>query len=116
MSKNSISIDGEKLRAYIEAVTGKTVYEISKESGFSKNLLAESMRKGVASPVVQAVLKLNGIDIEDFKALDKEAGEQMTLEQYMSDLELLQGIKEDIKGAIEEMRAFLTDIEKKYNL
>ena len=71
--RNSIFINGESLREHIEEVTGKTIYEVSREAGFSKNFLSESIRKGIASPTVQAVLKLNGIDVTDFEKKEETA-------------------------------------------
>lgn len=65
--KNSIYIDGEKLREHIEAVTGKTIYEVSEAAGFSKKFLFEACKKGVASPTVQAVLKVYNIDVFKFE-------------------------------------------------
>lgn len=65
--KNSIYIDGEKLRENIEAVTGKTIYEVSEAAGFSKKFLFEACKKGVASPTVQAVLKVHNIDVFKFE-------------------------------------------------
>lgn len=76
--KNSIYIDGEKLRKHIEAVTGKTIYEVAESAGFSKKFLFEACKKGVASPTVQAVLKVLGIDVfkfEVFKAKEPEPGD-----------------------------------------
>lgn len=85
--KNSIYIDGEKLRKHIEAVTGKTIYEVSEEAGFSKKFLFESCKKGVASPTVQAVLKVLGIDVFKFEIKKDEPTETEYKQLSFDDLE-----------------------------
>ena len=37
MNSTTIKIDGAKLRELLESKTGKTIYQIATESGYSKN-------------------------------------------------------------------------------
>lgn len=62
MGKNNIKIDGEKLRSLLESASGKSIYQVALGCGYSRNLIAESIRVGVASPIVQNVAKLYGIE------------------------------------------------------
>lgn len=78
MSKNSIKIDGEKLRSLLEGTTGKTLYQISAENGFSKNLISEACRNKKASPIVQNIAKLYGISPEAYKEKEPEPVRQIS--------------------------------------
>ena len=62
MGKNNIKIDGDKLRSLLESVSGKSIYQVALDCGYSRNLIAESIRVGVASPIIQNVAKLYGIE------------------------------------------------------
>lgn len=62
MGKNNIKIDGEKLRSLLESASGKSIYQVALGCGYSRNLIAEAIRVGVASPIVQNVAKLYGIE------------------------------------------------------
>ena len=103
MARNTIKIDGEKLRKTIETTTGLTIYQICESNGYSRNLLAEAIRKGYASPVVQTLLKLYGITPEAYKVKEetKETLEQITIE----DITPLNRdeLKALIKEAVEEV-------------
>lgn len=72
MSKNTIRINGDKLKFLLEESTGKTIREIAIENGFSKNLIAEACRVGKASPIVQNIAKLYGFKPEAYKIEDPE--------------------------------------------
>lgn len=72
MSKNTIKIDGEKLKRLLESATGKTVREIAIENGFSKNLISEAIRVGRASPIVQNVARLYEIYPADYMLIEEE--------------------------------------------
>lgn len=87
MSKNTIKIRGDLLKKRLEITTGKTLYELSEENGFSRNFLSEACRSGRASPIVQTVVKKYGIDIRSviFSEVKKEF-KQMTIEEIGSDL------------------------------
>lgn len=103
MKKNSIEIYGEKLRKILEKETNKSVYELALEQGFSKNFIAEACRSGIASPTLQAVVKLYGILPEDYKKEEKspEERKQLSIFDYAGiDREEL---KEIIKDAVREV-------------
>ena len=59
---NKIKIDGEKLKNLLESVTGKSLVDIALENGFSKDFFRNVIRRGEASPNVQAVVRLYGIE------------------------------------------------------
>lgn len=72
MSKNTINIDGDKLKTLLEDKTNKTIRDISIENGFSKNLISEAIRTGKASPIVQSIARLYGIVPEMYRAIPPE--------------------------------------------
>lgn len=71
MGKNTISIDGAKLRARIERL-GLNMYKMPIEHGYTKNVIANSIKVGKASPLVVNLLSTYGIFKEDYEA-EKEA-------------------------------------------
>ena len=89
MSKNTIKIDGAKVREALEISTGKTVYQLSTENGFSNNFLKQACKANRASPIVQNVLRSYGLDPEDFKLNEEPETEteykQMSLEDMQSE-------------------------------
>lgn len=70
--KTTIKIDGKKLKSLLENTTGKDIYTLSVDNGFSRNLLNEACRKGYASAVVQNLVKLYGISPEAYAVKDPE--------------------------------------------
>lgn len=70
--RSTIKIDGKKLKSLLEKTTGKDIYTLSVENGFSRNLLNEACRKGYASAVVQNLVKLYGISPEAYAVKDPE--------------------------------------------
>ena len=70
--RSTIKIDGKKLKSLLENTTGKDIYTLSVENGFSRNLLNEACRKGYASVVVQNLVKLYGISPEAYAVKDPE--------------------------------------------
>lgn len=72
MSKNSIKIDGSKLREALERNTKSTIYEIALNNGFSRNLIAEATRKGIASPIIQMIAEKCGVYTEEYILKDPE--------------------------------------------
>ena len=72
MSKNSIKIDGSKLREALESKTGLTIYEIAISNGFSRNLIAEATRKGIASPIIQMIADKCGVNTEEYILKDPD--------------------------------------------
>jgi len=116
MSKNTIKIDGEKLRTLLENTTGKTLTEIALENGFSKNLISETCRKGKASPIVQNIAKLYGISPEAYKAKEPEIKEatQISIDEIETAPQISRElIKEAIKDAIAEITPEFTMILSK---
>lgn len=85
MSKNTIKIDGAKVREALEISTGKTVYQISTENGFSNNFLKQACKANRASPIVQSVMRSYGLDPEDFKLKEEPEYKQMSLEDMQSE-------------------------------
>lgn len=79
MSKNTIKIDGSKLKNLLEYYTKKSLYDISEDEGFSRNFLSQACRSGKASPIVQAVARNYGVEPEQYKLKDKEL-KQMRIE------------------------------------
>lgn len=103
MKKNSIEIYGEKLRRILERETNKSIYELALEQGFSKNFIAEACRAGIASPTLQAVVKLYGVMPEEYKkekAQEKEPTQLSIFDYAGIDREEL---KEIIKEAVREV-------------
>lgn len=97
--RSTIKIDGDKLRSLLESTTGRTIYEIATDNGFSKNLISEACRNGYASAVVQNVAKLYGISPEAYKIVETEDKEpsQITIDDI-----------EEIKR--EELKALIQDV------
>lgn len=79
MSKNTIKIDGKKLKGLLEYYAKKSLYEISEDEGFSRNFLSQACRSGKASPIVQSVARNYGVEPEQYKLKDKEL-KQMRIE------------------------------------
>lgn len=96
--RSTIQIDGDKLRSLLESTTGKTIYEISIENGFSKNLISEACRSGYASAVVQNVTKLYGISPEAYKIVETEDKEPAQIS--IDDIETLK--RDELKSLIKE--------------
>lgn len=70
--RSTIKIDGSKLKSLLENTTGKDIYTLSLDNGFSRNLINEACRKGYASAVVQNIAKLYGITPEAYEIKDPE--------------------------------------------
>lgn len=104
MSKNTIRIDGEKLKALLEDKTNKTIREISLDNGFSKNLLSEAIRTGKASPIVQNVARLYGIVPEMYRYIEPDPAPERS-QLSIDDISLnisREELKEIVKEAIRE--------------
>lgn len=79
MSKNTIKIDGDRLKGLLEYYAKKSLYEISEDEGFSRNFLSQACRSGKASPIVQSVARNYGVEPEQYKLKDNEL-KQMRIE------------------------------------
>lgn len=72
MNSTTIKIDGAKLRQLLESKTGKTIYKIAQESGYSKNVISNAIKKGYASSAVQNIARLYEIYPDDYKVIDPD--------------------------------------------
>ena len=96
--RTTIKIDGDKLKSLLENTTGKDIYTLSLENGFSRNLLNEACRKGYASAVVQNLVKLYGISPEAYAVKDPEPPKKGQMS--FDDIEEIK--REDLKDLIKE--------------
>lgn len=110
MNKTTIKIDGAKLRTLLERATGKTIYEIALESGYSKNVISNAVRKGYASSAVQNIARLYDIYPAEYWVIEpdpeptEEIKGQISIDDYESikRSELLELIKEAIIELVNE--------------
>lgn len=107
MSKNTIKIDGAKLKNLLEYYAKKSLYEISEDEGFSRNFLSQACRSGKASPIVQAVAKNYGVLPEQYKLKDNEL-KQMRIE----DIDTNSVSMETLNKSIEVSRDTYNDLAK----
>lgn len=84
MSKNTIKIDGAKLKQLLEERSGRSLYQISEDEGFSRNFLSQACRSGKASPIVQSVAKKYSVRKEEYILPEKEL-KQMSIEDIETD-------------------------------
>ena len=106
MSKNTIKIDGKKLKGLLEYYAKKSLYEISEDEGFSRNFLSQACRSGKASPIVQSVARNYGVEPEQYKL----SGElkQMRIE----DIDTNSVSMETLNKSIEVSRDTYNDLAK----
>lgn len=107
MSKNTIKVDGEKVKRALETITCKTVYQISVENGFSDNFLKQACKANRASPIVQSVMRSYGLDPEDFKLEEEKEYKQMTLEDIQEER-----LKESIDIGTNTLNQMVEDCNK----
>lgn len=119
MSKNSIKINGDKLRTLLEERTGLTIYQIAQINGFSRNLIAESIRKEIASPIVQMIADKCGVNTEEYiykEPITAPERTQISIDDYESikRSELLELIKEAIIELVNEteVRAYTDPLKQ----
>lgn len=103
MHKTTIKINGEKFRRLIEEKSGKTVYQVATDCGFSKNVLSNAIREGFASSAVQNIARLYGIAPVDYQIIEFKhedpvilAGGQISID----DINKIEGLEEIIKNAV----------------
>lgn len=72
MGKNTINIDGKKLKARIEKL-GLNMYKMPIMHGYTKNVIANSIKVGKASPLVVNLLSTYGIFKEDYETKEEPA-------------------------------------------
>lgn len=104
MNKTTIKINGDKLRSLLESTTGKTIYEIATESGYSKNVISNAIRQGYASSAVQNIARLYGITPEAYAIKEPEVRAQISIEDIESIKrgELLELIKDAVREVLRE--------------
>ena len=102
MNSTTIKIDGSKLRSLLESKTGKTIYQIATESGYSKNVISNAIRQGYASSAVQNIARLYDIAPEDYKVIesDPEPVEELKGQISIDDLESIK--RDELKSIIKE--------------
>jgi hypothetical protein len=84
MSKNTIKIDGAKLKQLLEERSGRSLYQISEDEGFSRNFLSQACRSGKASPIVQSVANKHSVRKEEYTLPEKEL-KQMSIEDLQAE-------------------------------
>lgn len=105
MNSTTIKIDGAKLRQLLETKTGKTIYQIANESGYSKNVISNAIKKGYASSAVQNIARLYEIYPVDYRILEIEhKDEELKGQISIDDIETIKRdeLKELFKQAIRE--------------
>ena len=100
MNKTKIKIDGSKLRQLLESTTGKTIYQIATESGYSNNVISNAIREGYASSSVQNIARLYGITPDAYKIKDPEPVEELKGQLSIDDIESIK--KDELKSIIIE--------------
>lgn len=101
MNSTTIKIDGAKLRELLESKTGKTIYQIATESGYSKNVISNAIKKGYASSAVQNIARLYEIYPEAYKVLEFEHKDEEPKGQIsIDDIESIK--KDELKSIIKE--------------
>ena len=102
MNSTTIKIDGVKLRQLLETKTGKTIYQIATESGYSKNVISNAIKKGYASSAVQNIARLYDITPDDYKVIeaDPESTEEIKGQISIDDIETIK--RDELKALIKE--------------
>lgn len=107
MSKNTIKIDGAKLRKLLEERSGRSLYQISEDEGFSRNFLSQACRSGKASPIVQSIANKYSVRKEEYILPEKEL-KQMRIE----DIDTNSVSMETLNKSIEVSRDTYNDLAK----
>lgn len=102
MNSTTIKINGAKLRQLLETKTGKTIYQIATESGYSKNVISNAIKKGYASSAVQNIARLYEIYPDDYKVIepDPEPTEEIKGQISIDDIETIK--RDELKALIKE--------------
>lgn len=110
MGKNTIKIDGKKLRKIIED-KGLNLYAMPVKYGFSKNLVQGAIAKNEASIVVQNLLSYFNIEKEAYMIREEE--EEQPTAFVKSDFRLLATLTaDDLREIIrEELKAIIGGIK-----
>ena len=102
MNSTTIKIDGAKLRQLLETKTGKTIYQIATESGYSKNVISNAIKKGYASSAVQNIARLYAITRDLYEIKDPEPAKVEAIKGQISidDIETIK--RDELKALIKE--------------
>ena len=101
MNSTTIKIDSAKLRQLLESKTGKTIYQIATESGYSKNVISNALKKGYASSAVQNIARLYDIAPVEYRIPDfEEPVEELKGQISIDDIESIK--REELKALIKE--------------
>lgn len=100
MAKNSIKIDGAKLRNIIERRLGFNIYRFCEANGYSNNLVAQAIRSGKASPLVQNLMRLYDISPEEYEY--KEPIEEPVKPNQLTFDDITPLNREELKALIKE--------------
>lgn len=113
MNSTTIKIDGAKLRQLLETKTGKTIYQIANESGYSKNVISNAIKKGYASSAVQNIARLYEIYPDDYKVIepDPEPTEEIKGQISIDDIETIK--RDELKELLREV--MLEELVKCFN-
>lgn len=109
MARNTIKIDGPKLRNIIEKKLGCNIYSFCEANGYSRNLIAQAIRDERASALVQNLMRLYDISPEEYEykepIKDDKEPTQVTIDDItpISREELRALIKETLKEALVEV-------------
>lgn len=99
----TIRIDGKKLKSLLESTTGKTIYQIAIDSGYTKNVIANAVKNGLASSSVQNIARLYGISPESYQIKESEppkVEESLRGQISIDDIEAIK--REELKALIKE--------------
>lgn len=110
MNSTTIKIDGAKLRQLLETKTGKTIYQIATESGYSKNVISNAIKKGYASSAVKNIARLYGIEpsayevkvVTTLRAIEAEREKRQLTIDDLESVELRDELKALVKEALVE--------------
>ena len=100
MNSTTIKIDGPKLRTLLENTANKTIYQIATESGYSKNVISNAIKKGYASSAVQNIARLYGITPDLYAINDPEPTEELKGQISIDDIESIK--RDELKVIIKE--------------
>lgn len=101
MKRNAtIKIDGAKLKEIIKTRLGVNLYQFSVNNGFSKNYMQKICTVNRATASTIAVLKLNGIELDEYVYKEPEIKEPERAQVSIEDIEAAK--REDLKSLIKE--------------
>ena len=102
MNSTTIKIDGAKLRQLLETKTGKTIYQIATESGYSKNVISNAIKKGYASSAVQNIARLYDIAPVEYRILEFKHTEPEEIKGQISIDDIEANKRDELKALIKE--------------